>query len=151
MDWNQYRPESFEYNGKWIKNWFSNMVYSPITIDGITYLSVENYYQAMKSLDKGTQIAISQVAPNMAKQMGRRIKPLRPDWEDVKYTIMKEALIVKFMESPWKEKLLDTGNSIIIEWNNWRDKIWGVTVDDGLGQNLLGKALMEVRDLLRSH
>ncbi|MCY8564311.1 NADAR family protein [Bacillus sonorensis] len=44
-------------------------------------------------------------------------------------------------------KLLQTGESILIEGNTWGDKIWGVC--NGVGENKLGKILMKVRNELK--
>lgn len=147
-EWTKYKPTSFDYNGKWIKNWFSNMEPCEIIIDGQVYNSVENYYQAMKSPYPRIQKLIATTTPSKSKQMGRRIE-MRTDWNDVKYSVMKKALHAKWGLLDYKEALIDTGNEIIIEWNNWGDRIWGVDIRDDKGQNLLGKALMEVRDELR--
>lgn len=71
---------------------------------------------------------------------------------------MKDALRLKFFQIPFlKKELLDTGNSDMYECSPY-DKIWGIgiTQDEFLsgikprGQNLLGSALMKVRDELRS-
>ena len=147
-DWREFLPSDFETRNGWIQNWFSNMVVSPITIDGITYKAVENYFQSQKSLDKDDWIRISDLAPNISKREGRKLQ-LRPDWEDVKYEVMKTGLRAKFTQPKWKQQLLDTGDEVIIEWNNWNDRIWGVPINDCFGHNLLGKALMELRDELR--
>lgn len=49
--------------GKCTNNWFSNMVKldSPIMIDGISYCSVENAYQAAKTdnIEKRAHMAIN--------------------------------------------------------------------------------------------
>jgi ribA/ribD-fused uncharacterized protein len=119
-----------------------------LNIDGIIYNSTENYYQAMKSLDDHERRKIAGMAPNKSKRYARTIQ-LRPDWEEVKYEVMKKALLAKFSIPEWRDKLLATGDEMIIEWNNWNDKIWGVSIKDYEGQNLLGKCLMEVRDILK--
>jgi len=66
----------------------------------------------------------------------------------------------KFGQNPeLKEFLLSTGDAILVEASPY-DKIWGIgldretamkgTVNQWKGENLLGYALMEVRDWLRS-
>jgi len=150
MDYLKHKPEHFEFRGLYIDNWFSNMTPVKIEVDGILYNSVENYYQAMKTTDLTEQRVIARESPAMAKRIGRRTTHLRSDWEDVKFEIMLKALRAKFNIPEWKDKLLGTNDEILIEWNNWSDKIWGVTLD-GKGNNLLGKALMQVRDELKKH
>ena len=148
-NWSKYKPDSFEIVNGWIRNWFSNMVISPMIIDGIVYNSVENYFQSHKSLDRDERIRIASLLPSISKKEGRKLK-LREDWEEVKYEVMKTALRVKFNSKYWKDELLSTGDSIIIEWNNWNDKIWGVPINNCIGENLLGKALMEIREELKN-
>jgi ribA/ribD-fused uncharacterized protein len=148
-DWSAYKPENFEYVGGWVRNWFSNFAESPFILEGINWPSVENYYQAKKSNDPEEQKYIALLTPSRAKQRGRTIT-LRSDWESIKQDVMLTALRAKFSKSPWKERLLQTGDEMLIEWNNWNDKVWGVSIRDNKGQNLLGLALMKVRDELKN-
>jgi len=46
------------------------------------------------------------------------------------------------------ERLLATGDEMLIESNDWGDRIWGQV--DGLGQNYLGKILMRIRTELKA-
>jgi hypothetical protein len=39
--------------------------------------------------------------------------------------------------------LLDTSDKVLIEENNWNDTFWGVC--NGVGENNLGRLLMQVR------
>ncbi len=82
-----------------------------------------------------------------AKKIGRSIK-LRPDWEDIKFDVMLYALRYKSsMNNPiLRSKLMQTGNSYLQEANLWNDKIWGVCMDTGEGENNLGRLLMQVRE-----
>lgn len=151
MDWSKHFPkEGLEYSGRWVRNWFSNMAPSEFELDGKMWKSVENYYQAMKSLDPEEQEFIRLAPINKSKMLGRDLK-IREDWEEVKFEIMCKALKAKFNLEPYKSQLLNTGDDIIIEWNNWGDKIWGVTINDMKGSNLLGVALMTIRDNLKRH
>lgn len=150
MNWEKHRPKEFNYRGKWIDNWFSNMVLDDITIDGITYPSVENFYQAMKSEDREVHLRFSLLSPSKSKYEGRHL-PLRKNWETMKRIYMTQALIVKFEKPEWRDKLLATGDEQIIEWNNWNDKIWGVSIVDNEGQNMLGDILMNLRAGLKFH
>ena len=136
------------YKGKWVYNWFSNMEPSEITIDGTTYPSVENYYQAMKSLDVEIHKLFSAITPSKSKFLGKGLK-IRPDWEEVKENFMYKALWVKFNQPQWKEKLLATNEEEIVEWNNWGDLIWGKDIRSLKGQNKLGILLMKIREQLK--
>lgn len=143
-NWIDHKPVRFEYNGKWIKNWFSNMVVFPMYIEARLWPSIENYYQAMKTTDRDVQETIRAASPSGAKQLGKKVI-LRKDWEQIKEGKMKYALSLKFSMQPWYDLLMATGDTQLIEWNNWGDKYWGVT-EDGRGRNRLGVLLMELRD-----
>ena len=72
---------------------------------------------------------------------------------------MVNVLKSKFQIPELKEALLRTGDRIIVEASPY-DKIWGVGLEENdprilneknwRGQNLLGKALIEVRQSLKS-
>jgi len=147
-NWSSYVPKNITYNGKWVYNWFSNMIPSELNIDDVIYNSVENYYQAMKTNDLFQQQIIATATPSQSKRLGRKVK-LRDDWELIKESVMMKGLEAKFTKNKWRKKLIETGNNPIIEWNNWNDKIWGVSVHDCLGQNKLGYLLMELRNRLK--
>lgn len=150
-DWSQHRPDQpFKIRNGWIYNWFSNFEPCNLTIDGIVWPSVENYYQAMKSTNPDESRRFAYMSPAQAKKLGRNIR-VRGDWELIKQEVMLTALRVKFSIPEWKDKLLNTGDEVLIEWNNWNDRIWGVSVKDNYGQNMLGKLLMLVREELRKH
>ncbi len=86
--------------------------------------------------------------PKDAARMGReRTRPLRRDWEQVKDDIMRQAVLYKFKtHTDIRDILLSTGNAEIVE-NSPIDFYWGCGAD-GSGKNMLGKILMEVRDIL---
>ena len=53
----------------------------------------------------------------------------------------------KFTYPDLQEKLLATGDAYLEEGNYWNDTTWGVC--NGVGENRLGKILMQVRDEIR--
>jgi N-glycosidase YbiA len=125
---------------------FSNFHPSIVVIDNKSWPTVEHYYQAMKSLDETEQERVRQaLTPGQSKKIGQTLT-LRPDWEEVKYEVMLKALRVKFERDPLRALLISTGGREIYEDSPY-DKIWGTGVLGGIGtgQNLLGKALMQVR------
>lgn len=132
---------------------FSNFFEGPYEIDGKMWPTTEHYFAAMKSEDELEREAIRKAStPLAAKQMGRVVK-LRADWNDVRYDVMLDALRAKFNNYPeFKELLVSTGDALIYEDSPY-DKVWGTGERGGVGtgQNLLGKALMQVRsELLES-
>ena len=71
-------------------------------------------------------------------------------WNENKVQYMSNALEAKFALPEWNKKLHEfTNNDEIIEWNNWNDKFWGVSIYDNIGYNVLGRILMNIRD--RTH
>ena len=139
------------FNGEYA--FLSNFAHSPITFKGKTWLTVEHVFQAAKTLDenKREQIRLA-LTPGKAKHMGRKVH-LRSDWEQIKKEIMLKSIRLKFKQNPeLKEKLLRTGDAVLIEGNTWHDNIWGdcccLKCQKIKGKNVLGEILMKVRDEL---
>jgi len=131
---------------------FSNFFHSPITIDGVVYITTEHYFQSMKYVTVNPAYAnkIAKASnPMQAAQMGRnRRKPMRPDWEKVKDNVMRTALRAKFTQHErLKELLLSTGDEHIVE-DAPNDYYWGCG-KKGSGKNMLGKLLVELREELK--
>ena len=145
MNWNKYK-KNIIYKNKWVYNWFSNMIPCDIVVDGKKYGSTENYYQAMKTTNVTDHDYIAKLDPHTSKHKVRELEnKTEAEWDAIKIDVMRTALIEKFNQPEWKEKLLATNHDKIIEWNNWNDKFWGVSVKDGVGENHLGLLLMEIR------
>ncbi len=129
---------------------FSNFALYGVAIDGLWWRTVEHYFQAMKFHNEEYRERIRACGkPKDAKALGMTRKiPLRQDWEEVKDTIMLDAVRCKFRthDHP-KQLLLSTGNAHIAE-NAPMDAYWGIG-PDGLGYNRLGEILMRVREELR--
>ena len=131
-----------QFRGKY--QFLSNFYYAPFIVDGIEFPTVEHYFQAAKTFDKGDrQMIAAASSPGLAKRMGRRIS-LRPDWERVKLTVMKVALRAKFSDPHLRSKLVQTYPEELVEDNTWNDYFWGRC--NGKGKNHLGMLLMEIRD-----
>lgn len=61
---------------------------------------------------------------------------------------MQDLVWQKFSNSPELAKmLLETGDAVLEEGNDWGDTFWGIC--DGKGENHLGKILMHTREKLR--
>lgn len=117
----------------------------PITIpfEGVLYPSVENAFQAAKSIDPEHRALCSASTPGQSKRIGRRVT-LIENWENTKLGLMKSLVRRKFYNPDLAALLIATGNIELIEGNTWGDQFWGVC--DGIGENHLGKILMEIRD-----
>lgn len=144
--------ENLQYKGKWVFNWFSNMLPldTSFLYQGIEYKTVENFYQAMKlPKDKlSLRKEISELSSQKAKKEIRNKEKYlwREDWnKEMALSVMEYALRIKFSkDTSWYKKLITTKGEIV-EWNNWGDVFWGKTLD-GKGENHLGKILMKIRD-----
>lgn len=139
---------------KWHQNWFSNMLPfdEPLEYEGITYLTPENFYQAMKIPAENHKLRreIAAMPPHKAKTFVRNLKTGLLTDETYKRTVMSLALHHKFnLSTSWGKKLLETGDEEIIEWSNWGDKFWGKDLETKEGANNLGKMLMIIRGKLR--
>lgn len=130
-----------------------------ISYRGKLYPSTEHAYQAMKAIHEFDHETIRLTkSAGMSKKVAMKIQ-LRPDWEEVKEGIMREVVWIKFNSNDeLKQKLLDTGDSYLIEGTVWHDGIWGICIKkdcqkckDQPGKNLLGKILMETRQKLREN
>lgn len=143
---------------------FSQWKNSRFVEDGITFTSAEQYMMYHKAkLFSDLQIARQILAvshPKEIKALGRKVKNFNENvWDEHKYEIVKRGNILKFSQNPrLKEELMRTGNRILVEASPF-DDIWGIKmgVDDPRinnpinwrGQNLLGFALTEVREILK--
>lgn len=127
----------------------SNFALAPIKLKGRLWPTTEHYFQAQKFAGTPHASAIRKArTPMIAARMGRdRSKKLRRDWEKVKVSIMRDALLAKFQQhEDLRAALLATGDAKLVEHTE-RDAYWG-DGGDGSGKNMLGRLLMEVRSRL---
>jgi ribA/ribD-fused uncharacterized protein len=122
----------------------SNFWYAAQEIDGTWYPYNEMWYMTNKTVDPEERASIFGAnSPQAAKQIGR-IVTLRPDWEHIKDWVMLVGLRAKFQQNPdLAVKLVATGKRYLEETNKWNDTYWGVC--NGIGRNMLGILLMQVR------
>lgn len=91
----------------------------------------------------------SEKTPSKAKYHGNSIEIDPEHWDSVSLDVMYYITYRKFSEyAGLKKLLLATGDATLIEGNNWGDTYWGQV--NGVGENNLGKVLMQVRSELRS-
>lgn len=133
-----------EFQGEY--RWLSNFVECDIEYNGFIYPSVENAYQAAKMKYKEDSLKFLVVTSGQAKRLAKTL-PMRDDWGKLKIYYMREFLIQKFSQKPYKELLMNTCGLDIIEGNRWGDKYWGVCLKTNNGQNNLGKLIMGIRDI----
>ncbi len=147
------------------KTCFSQWFESAFEVDGIRYPTAEHYMMAEKArLFDDTEIMQRILAapnPGAAKALGREIRAFdEQKWIEHRWEIVVSANMAKFAQnSALAEFLLGTGERILVEASPV-DRIWGIglAADDPSandpkswqGLNLLGFALMQVRENLRA-
>ena len=132
--------------------------------EGTTYISAEQYMMAAKARthnEMGTHHAIM-MAPDQAtiKRLGRAMPNYNEDlWSQIRPAVLLAGNTLKFGQNPrLSSKLLLTSLSYLAEASA-TDAICGIGISvkdaylgsEHQGQNLLGKALMEVRAKLLPH
>lgn len=128
-------------------DFLSNFFEVDVRFAGILYPSSEAAFQAQKCVEDGDKLQFTRLKPSQAKRLGRRVC-MRSDWEDIKVNVMTRIVRAKFTQHEVLGNLLyRTGDAELIEGNTWNDTFWGVC--DGIGENHLGKILMQIRDELK--
>ncbi len=133
-------------------------------VAGVKYHTAEQYMMAQKALLFDDKQVFDQIMladnPRDYKALGRKIRKFDSKiWDARKYDIVVEGNKAKFSQNDdLKKYLLSTGDAILVEASPY-DRIWGIglypgqaakgSIDQWRGLNLLGAALMEVRDWLR--
>lgn len=150
-------------DGSISKTCFSQWWESSFEVNGVTYKTAEHWMMAKKAelfedAEMATRI-IEAKSPAEAKDLGRQVSNFNGDiWSQKCYEIVVEGNFHKFSQNEeLKAFLIATKNSLLVEASPV-DKIWGIglagdskNAENPLlwnGLNLLGFALMEVRDEL---
>lgn len=147
-----------EENG-YLSNWYL----SKFTVNDVDFSSMEQYMMYKKAVCFGDKdmankiLATDDVAE--IKAFGRLVANYNESyWNGVRQIVVFEGLTAKFSQNEeLKAKLKATDNSILAECAV-KDRIWGIglsmndpdrlKIDKWKGQNLLGYALMMVRERL---
>lgn len=132
--------------------YLSNFFPAPLVWEGIKFPTSEHAFNAGKTLDQHKRLWIAAApSPGEAKSRGRSVQ-LRPGWDEtVRYQVMEEVLAAKFADEHLAGWLLATGELELVEANQHHDIHWGVCTcrrHDGVGDNHLGRLLMELRTRL---
>mmetsp|Transcript_2218 Transcript_2218/g.7942 ORF Transcript_2218/g.7942 Transcript_2218/m.7942 type:complete len:720 (+) Transcript_2218:195-2354(+) len=166
------RPKVIRFFKAWDEyGCFSNFSPHPIVVDSGIYASdtvwssSEHFYQAQKFFgveDARATELIEQIrcaaSPEEAAKLGRTAEKMSPElvvpeWTTKKLEVMRMAVQAKFSQHSGPRKLLlstaaseGTAASVLIEASP-HDRFWGIGFD-GMGENALGKILMELRGFL---
>lgn len=148
-----------EENG-YLSNWYS----SDFVVNNIHFSSMEQYMMYQKAIcfkDTNTAENILKISDvSQIKALGRLVKNYDDNhWNGVRQIVVYEGLLAKFSQNDeLKNQLKATKDAILAECAV-QDRIWsiGLSMKDEnrfdkakwKGQNLLGYALMKVRDKIK--
>lgn len=134
---------------------FSNLYKRPIVFEGETFETSEHAYQAGKARKPQVrEWILAAPSPALVAMAAHGLYwwDIRSDWSKIKFDRMRDVLRAKFTQhEDLRDLLLSTGDSRLVESatvDNPVNRLWGEV--NGVGKNMLGKLLMEVRDELRT-
>lgn len=147
------------------KNCLSQWYSRPFIVDGQCYNCMEQFIMAEKARlfgDDEVEAKIMQETNQMAiKKLGRQVRGYDDTiWARVRQQISVRGNYEKFSQNnDLKEFLLSTEDRILVEASP-KDSIWGIGLDEfstdaskpanWRGDNILGFALMEVREIIKN-
>ena len=133
-------------------------------VDGSVYPTAEHYMMAGKARLFNDSEMFEQIincaTPKTAKALGRKVSGFDKEvWENNRMAIVTAGNLAKFTQNgQLREFLLGTGDKVLVEASPY-DRIWGIGMgaahedaespEKWRGQNLLGFALMQVRNKIR--
>ncbi|WP_288423898.1 NADAR family protein [uncultured Spirosoma sp.] len=158
--WGHQKSKSGDLTASCFSQWWT----SPFIVDKVRYNTAEHWMMAQKALlfnDKEIYGKIIEAkSPAEAKTLGRQVRNFdEAVWNTNRFNLVVEGNVHKFSQHPdLKEFLLNTKERVLVEASPV-DKIWGIglAADSDRadnpkrwnGLNLLGFALMQVRDMLK--
>ena len=124
---------------------YSNLALIPFQLDGQTWNSAEQYYQAAKFTDAEIIEKIRTCkTPHRCAALGQtRQYKLREDWDQVKVSVMERAIRARFDQHPELAKRLRRSSGELYD-HTAADDFWGC------GENMTGRILMRIREELRA-
>lgn len=134
---------------------FSNLYRRAVEFEGRSYPTAEHAYQAGKPRKKEVREWLM-AAPSPAllamAAHGLYYWDVTPGWSTSKFARMKAVLLAKFSQhEDLRDLLLSTGDARLVESatvDNPVNRLWGEV--NGVGRNMLGVLLMEVRSEIRA-
>lgn len=142
---------------------FSQWFASPFVVEGVRYATAEHWMMAEKARLFGDDVALARVLakddPSAAKAAGRSVRDFDEEhWVRHRFDVVVRGNLAKYGQTPvLRDFLLGTGDQVLVEASPV-DAIWGIGLAAGdpraqdpanwQGLNLLGFALMAVRDAL---
>lgn len=130
---------------------FSNFASFQVKYKGVTWMTSEHAYQAMRYEDESLQRKIRHMpSAHEAYKFAMANKDKeRKDWKEIKVSVMEEIVRAKLSQHPYIQKQLEeTGDREIIE-DSPKDLFWG-RGPNWKGENHLGKIWMKLREETKS-
>lgn len=151
-------------DGRMTESCLSQWWPAPFQVDGVRYCNAEQYMMAEKARLFSDSAALTAIlkarSPKQIKQLGREVRGfISAEWDAHRVAAVEKGNLAKFTQNPaLLEYLKGTKAKILVEASPY-DRIWGI----GLGRehqdvknplkwkglNLLGFALMRVRDAVK--
>jgi ribA/ribD-fused uncharacterized protein len=133
---------------------FSNLYRRPVEFEGEVFATSEHAYQAGKARKPEVRRWLME-APSPAllamAAHGLYYWDVAPGWSTGKFARMRAVLRAKFSQhADLVELLMSTGDARLVESatiDNEVNRLWGEVA--GVGRNMLGTMLMELRDEMR--
>jgi len=155
--------------GEWPSNWYPAGFDAEMMIKGekktLHFFNSEQYFMYVKAIVFGDYETADKILatkdPKKAKDLGREVKGYNDKvWNEMRYKVMVDANKAKYSQNEDLKELIlnpELKGKGFVEASKY-DNIWGIKLTEDMpeadneskwqGQNLLGKALDEVRNWL---
>lgn len=153
--------------GEFLSNWYPARFSVTKGDKTLEFHNSEQYFMYEKAITFGDEETAQAILdkgynPKQAKALGRKVKGYSDEvWDKVRYKVMVRANLHKYLQNEDLAELLlnpEFDGKQFVEASPF-DHIWGIGCDEVTalddesnwkGLNLLGKALNEVRDILKN-
>jgi ribA/ribD-fused uncharacterized protein len=139
------------------------VVAGPFTVDDVVYATAEHWMMAGKARlfrdDQALAAVLAAASAKAAKAAGRAVRGFdEQTWAAARFDLVVAGNLAKFRQNPDLGAFLAATRPRVLVEASPRDRIWGIGLTSGhpdaarpsrwRGTNLLGFALMNVRDQL---
>lgn len=136
---------------------------APFAEDGVSYPTAEHWMMAGKARlfddEPGLARVLAAASPKDAKAVGRAVRGYSEQvWADARFDLVVAGNLAKFRQNPELSAFLSATDRKVLVEASPRDRVWGIGIGAShldatrpsrwRGTNLLGFALMNVRDQL---
>lgn len=141
--------------------WLSNWAFSSFAVDGVRFALMEQYMMYRKALLFGdaenARRILAEEDAGAVKRLGREVRGYNETvWNGCRQIVVYRGLLAKFTQNAELGALLRKTGAAVLAECAVHDRIWGIglsmrdparlCMDKWRGQNLLGFALMQVRE-----